>query len=315
MNRSWYVLLLIPLAGCQPAPAPVGYQGYAEAEYVRVASPLAGTLQQLNVTEGDQVKAGEPLFVLEQENEAASRRGAKNRLDQAKAQLADLGKGRRPDEIKSIEAQQQQAQAALALAQANLKRSQELVNAGFQSPATLDQARAAQEQAQAAGAEVAAQLKVARLAARPDQIEAARAAVALAQSALDQANWQTARKSVVAPADGVVQQRLYLPGEFVPAGYPVLSILPPGHIKVRFFVAESDLPRFKPGVRVKLNCDHCQADMAATVGFVSTQPEYTPPVIYNRDNRRKLVWLVEARPTLADAAKLSPGQPVDVGWP
>jgi HlyD family secretion protein len=114
---------------------------------------------------------------------------------------------------------------------------------------------------------------------------------------------------------GVVQDRLYLPGEFVAAGAPVLSILPPGNVKLRFFVPETDLAKFKPGSRVKAGCDGCGADVAATVSFVSTQPEYTPPVIYNRDNRTKLVWLVVARPAMAVAARLSPGQPVDVRLP
>ncbi len=92
----------------------------------------------------------------------------------------------------------------------------------------------------------------------------------------------------------------------------MVSILPPGNIKLRFFVSETDLPKFKPGTTVKANCDGCAGDIAAKVSFVSTQPEYTPPVIYNRENRAKLVWLVEARPAPNDAAKLSPGQPVDV---
>lgn len=307
--------LLIALAGCQSdAPTPA-YQGYAEGEYVRVASPLAGTLVQLSVAQGAAVQAGAPLFVLEQENEAAARRGAEERLAQARAQLADLEKGRRPEEIAAIQAQRRQAVAALDLAEANLLRTSKLVAEGFQSPATLDQARSARDQARATLAEVDAQLQVARLASRTDQVTAARAAVAQAQAALDQAAWQTDRKTVVAPVAGVVQDRLYLPGEFVPAGSPVVSILPPGNLKLRFFVPETDLAKVKPGAQVKVGCDGCGGDIAATVSFVSTQPEYTPPVIYNRDNRTKLVWLVEARPGPQDAARLSPGQPVDVRRP
>jgi len=307
--------LLIALAGCQAdAPAPA-YQGYAEGEYVRVASPLAGILAQLSVAQGATVPAGAPLFVLEQENEAAARRGAEERLAQARAQLADLEKGRRPEEIAAIQAQRRQAAAALELAESNLKRADALVAAGFQSAATLDQSRSSRDQARATLSEVDAQLRVARLASRTDQVAAARAAVAAAQAAVEQAAWQTARKTVAAPVAGVVQDRLYLPGEFVAAGSPVLSILPPGNVKLRFFVPETDLARFKPGSQVKVGCDGCGADIAATVSFVSTQPEYTPPVIYNRDNRTKLVWLVEARPAATAAARLSPGQPVDVRLP
>lgn len=316
MNRRLvFLLLVLGLAGCRPEAAPPAWQGYAEGEYVRVASPLAGTLAQLHVAQGAAVQAGAPLFVLEQDNEAAARRGAEERLAQARAQLADLEKGRRPEEIAAIEAQRRQAAAALALAESNLRRTEALVASGFQSAATLDQARSGRDQARAAQAEVAAQLEVARLAGRTDQIAAARAAMASAQAAVDQAAWQTARKTVAAPVAGVVQERLYLPGEFVPAGSPVLALLPPGNIKLRFFVPEAELARLKPGRRVSVACDGCGAAIAATVSFVSTQPEYTPPVIYNRDNRTKLVWLVEARPALQDAARLSPGQPVDVRLP
>jgi HlyD family secretion protein len=316
MNHRWCLPLLVAaLPGCSADAPPPAYQGYVEGEYVRVASPLSGTLKDLAVDQGATVPAGAPLFVLEQENEAAARRGAEERLAQAKAQLADLEKGRRPEEIAAIEAQRRQALAALKLAEADLERVGKLVASGFQSEATLDQARSARDRARAAVAEVDAQLRVARLAGRADQIKAARASVAAAQATLDQAVWQTERKTVAAPVAGVVQDRLYLPGEFVPAGTPVLSILPPGNIKLRFFVPETDLPRFKPGSQVKAGCDGCGADIAATVSFVSTQPEYTPPVIYNRDNRTKLVWLVEARPALQDAARLSPGQPVDVRLP
>lgn len=314
MHRLVYMLLL-SLLGCHAEVPPPAWQGYAEGEYVRVASPLAGTLVQLNVAQGAAVKAGEPLFALEQENEAAARRGAEERLAQARAQLADLEKGRRPEEIAAIEAQRRQAAAALALAEANLRRTEALVASGFQSAASLDQTRSARDQARAALAEVEAQVKVARLAGRADQVAAARAAVAQAQSAVDQAAWQTAKKTVPAPVAGMVQERLYLPGEFVPAGSPVLSILPAGNIKLRFYVPETALARFKPGTRVSVACDGCGAAIAATVSFVSTQPEYTPPVIYNRDNRTKLVWLVEARPAPQDAARLSPGQPVDVRLP
>lgn len=315
MRTRLPVSFVVFLAACGQAGPQAAYQGYAEGEYVRVASPLAGTLVRLDVAQGMAVAAGAPLFVLEQESEAAARRGAEEGLAQAKAQLADLEKGRRPEEIAAIEARRRQGAAGLELAEAELRRVEALVASGFQSAATLDQARSARDQARAALAGIDAELKVARLAGRADQLDAARAAVAQARAALDQADWRTARKTVPAPVAGVVQDRLYLPGEFVPAGGPVVSILPPGNIKLRFFVPEADLAKFRLGERVEADCDGCGEAIPATVSFVSTRPEYTPPVLYNRDNRAKLVWLVEARPAPSDAARLSPGQPVDVRRP
>jgi HlyD family secretion protein len=231
---------------------------------------------------------------------------------QADARLANLEKGRRPDEIAAIQAQQARARAALDLSRTNLARQEELVAAGFISHAVLDTARAAVAQDTAQLAELAAQIKVARLAARPDEVAAARAEARAARAALAQAQWRLDQKAVAAPVAGAVQDRLYLPGEFVPAGNPVVVLLPPGNIKLRFFVGETELARVKPGLAVRAQCDGCGAEIPATIRFVSTQAEYTPPVIYSRENRAKLVYLVEAGVTAKEATRLHVGQPIEV---
>ncbi|HEX7971800.1 MAG TPA: HlyD family secretion protein, partial [Thiobacillus sp.] len=123
------------------------------------------------------------------------------------------------------------------------------------------------------------------------------------------------RSAVAAPVAGQVQDRLYLPGEFVPAGNPVVALLPPDNLKLRFFVGEPELARVKPGQAVRAHCDGCGADIPATVRFVSTEAEYTPPVIYSRENRAKLVYLVEAGVAAKDAARLHVGQPIEVRLP
>ena len=122
--------LLLALAACSDQ-GTRGYQGYAEGEYVRVAAPFAGTLQNLAVARGAQVKAGEALFALEQENETAARREAQERLNNAEAQLANLQKGRRPSEVEAVRAQLAQAEEALKLSAAQLKRQEELVVKNF----------------------------------------------------------------------------------------------------------------------------------------------------------------------------------------
>jgi HlyD family secretion protein len=307
-------ILAILLAACREE-APRFWQGYAEGEYVRISAPVAGTLLRADPQRGDRVELAAPMFILEQVNEAAGRREAAQRLDQARARLANLEKGRRPDEIAAIQAQERQARAALALSGANLKRAEQLLASGFQSPASLDEARSAHDRDQARLAEFEAQLKVARLTARPDEIDAAHAEVAAADAALAQADWRLTQKAVRAPVAGTVQDRLYLPGEFVPAGYPVYSILPPENIKLRFFVPQAQLAALRPGMALTATCDGCGGTIGARLSFIAPQPEYTPPVIYNRDNRAKLVYLVEARPNAQDALRLHPGQPVDVRQP
>jgi HlyD family secretion protein len=314
----WIVIAMmsvLSLAACCKETITPSWQGYVEGEYVRVASPEAGTLQALKVARGQTVAQGAPLFVLENESEAALQREATQRVLQADARLANLEKGKRPDEIAAIDAQQARARAALELARANLARQEKLVASGFVSQAVLDEARAAVDQAAAQLAELVAQRRVARLAARSDEIAAARAEAQAARAALAQAQWRLDQKAVAAPVAGAVQDRLYLPGEFVPAGSPVVVLLPPDNLKLRFFVGETELAQIKPGQSVRASCDGCGAEIPATVRFISTQAEYTPPVIYSRENRAKLVYLVEAGVATKDAARLHVGQPIEVRLP
>jgi HlyD family secretion protein len=289
-----------------------GFQGYAEGEYVRVAASFAGRLERLHVRRGDQIAAGAPLFALESENEAAGRREAEQRLRAAEAQLANLQKGRRPTELAAIQAQLQQAQAALKLSQAQLRRSEQLVSQGFISRERLDEARTAHERDRAAVAQLNADLATARLAARQDEIRAAQAAVEAAQAALAQAEWRLEQKSVQAPVSGLVADTLFVKGEWVPAGAPVATLLPPENVKARFFVPETELGALRVGQVLTVTCDGCAAPISARVTYISPRAEFTPPVIYSRENRAKLVFLIEARPAPEDAVRLHPGQPLDI---
>ena len=299
------------LAACGDRTPPY-YQGYAEAEYVRVALPFAGSLERLHVQRGAQVKAGDPLFALERENEAAARREAEERLHNAEAQLANLQKSRRPSEIEAVRAQLAQAEAALKLSQAQLKRSEQLVAQNFISKDRLDEARSAQERDRARVAQLTADLATSRLAAREDEIKAARAAVATARATLEQADWKLGQKSATASVAGLVADTLYVKGEWVPAGSPVVSLLPPQNVRVRFFVPEPALGTLRVGQNVSVGCDGCAAPVAARITFIAPQAEFTPPVIYSKEHRAKLVFLIEARPPPEDAVKLHPGQPVEV---
>jgi HlyD family secretion protein len=140
--------------------------------------------------------------------------------------------------------------------------------------------------------------------------DAAQAVLRDAQARYNSAQTRLARRSVVSPVDGTVQEVYYRPGEMVPADRPVLALLPPGNIKVRFFVPEAALPHFAYGDTVKIACDGCAKDLVAHVSFIAKQSEYTPPVIYSREERARLVFLIEALPERPGALRV--GQPVDV---
>ena len=222
------------LAACQQSTNGV-LPGYAEGEYVRIAAPSAGSLALLNVKRGDRIEVGAALFALEQDNEKAAREESLARVKRAEAQLDNQRKGRRPDELDAIRAQLAQAEAGSRLSTAEFVRQQQLVAQKFISPARLDELRSARERDQAKVAELRAQLRVAQLAGRSDEIAAAEADIKAAREQLAQADWKLAQKSQRAPRAALVADTLYTQGEWVPAGMPVVSLLPRENIKIKFF--------------------------------------------------------------------------------
>ena len=302
---------LAAICGCAP-PASSTLPGVVEAELVHVAAPTAGRLVELSVMRGASVAAGATLFRIESPEDIALLTEAEARVAQQAAQQADLGKGKRPDEVAVTAAQLAQARTALAETEAQLRRERELAQQGFVSGTRLDTLTAQRDEAAAKVRELDAQRRVAQLAGRDDARRAAGAAVQVSEAQARQLRLRLSDKTVRAPLDAVVDDTLYRAGEWVAAGAPVVKLLPPAALKVRFFVAEAVLPRLKAGDVVTVRCDGCAAAVPAHIRFISSTAEFTPPVIYSREQRARLVYLVEAWPSAADAAKLRPGQPVDV---
>jgi HlyD family secretion protein len=302
-------MVAVLLAGCGKE-TNNGWQGYIEGEYVMLASPYAGQLQKLYVRRGDQAQAGKPLFALEQEAERAARVEAEQRVKMAEARLENLRASRRAPEIDALRAELKQAHVARELSANNFTREQELVRSGATSRARYDDARSALERDTARVAEAQAQLKNAQMPlGRELERKAAEGEVEAARASLAQAAWRLEQKSVAAPAAGLVHETYFVEGEWVPAGRPVAALLPPGNVKARFYVPEASLSAISIGKEIEIRCDGCPAPLPAKVSFISNQAEYTPPVLYSKESRAKLVFLVEAR---LDAANLRPGQPVDV---
>jgi HlyD family secretion protein len=143
--------------------------------------------------------------------------------------------------------------------------------------------------------------------------DAAQAALRQAEAQVNTAQTRLARRSVASPVTGSVEQVYFRPGEVVTASKPIVALLPPGNIKIRFFVPETVLARISYGQEVRVHCDGCAADFAAKVSFIAKSAEFTPPVIYSQEERAKLVYLIEALPE--NPANLRVGQPVDVRLP
>jgi HlyD family secretion protein len=235
--------LAAALAGCNETKNP-GYQGWVEADMIFVSPDEPGRVIKLNVREGDQVKAGAPLYSVDDD-----------------LQKADLN----------------QNNATLANAQQTYDRAAALSKTGSGTQANLDSAVSA---------------------------------LRVAEARVNTSQTRLTRRSAFAPVSGSIQQIYFREGEMVPAQRPVLSIMPPGNMKVRFFVGEPDLPKLALGDDVRVSCDNCAGDLTAKIYFIATQAEYTPPVIYSLEERNKLVFLIQARPNKPDS--LHVGQPVSV---
>ena len=307
--------LMLPsalLLGACSDKSPPGYQGYVEGEFVNVASPIAGRLDQLSVKRGDEVAPNARLYALEAVSEAAAQRQAQEQVRAAEAQLADLKFGKRPPEQDVTRAQLAQAQADEQKSATQLARDETQFKIGGIARAQLDDSRSTHAAHVARVAQVRSELTVTQLPSRAEQVKAQAAQVAAARAALEQATWKLDQKSVLATLTGRVFDTLYREGEWVAAGSPVVRMLPPQNVKVRFFVPETVVGSLRPGRAIAIQCDGCGADIPATLSYVSTEAEFTPPVIYSNETRSKLVFMIEARPAVENAARLHPGQPVSV---
>jgi HlyD family secretion protein len=321
---AWLMGLLafIPGLGHQ---APPSWNGYVEADYSYAAAPTGGTIEAIRVSEGDRVEAGDVLFTLDasmqqaQHEAAVARANAANaQVSAAEATLANLKTGARPEELQVTQASLTQAEANLALAQQTFNRTQDLFAKGNVPKSQLDQAQASLDAANASVVQLKAQLAVAQLPARDDQIAAAEATLAAAKSnaaaaTADATNAKAALayRTIVAPEAGRVERLYYSSGEVAGAGAPVISIAGSAALKIRFYVNETDRPGFHLGDVVRVSCDGCGEGLTATVDHFASDPQFTPPIIYSRDERHRLVFLTEA--TMTEQNGVLPGQPVSIG--
>lgn len=308
---GWLFLGGIGLSACQQE-ADSSLPGYVEGDYVRIATPVAGYLRELQVTEGQAITVDQPLFRLESNESISNQQAAAAALQKAQAQVADLNKGKRSEEISALQAQLSAAQAAWRLSEQELSRQQRLRQQGFSNQSALDQAASTRLQAQGKVRDLNAQLALAAQAARVDVRQAAQADVTAATAQLTHADWLVTQTAPHSPVTGRVEETLYRVGEWIPAGSPVVTLLAPEAVKIRFYIPEAALATIKPGQSINVSCDSCQQPIPARISFIANSAEYTPPVIYSKENRSKLVFMVEAKPLDTKTFLLHPGQPVAV---
>ena len=315
MSTSKLLLLaLLPsfFTACNK-PAEPYYLGYVEGEYIYLATPISGYLKSLNVTRGSHADARTTAFTIDDDLEVQSLDEMKARENSAKERLQNLSESRRPQEIATAEAQLQSAEAALRLSQSQLTSQQALAEKGYVSELGLDAARTAKAHDAALVEAARQQVEMYRKAlGRQAELGGAKADVLAAQAQVAQKRWQRDNKKVLIPTTGEITETYYQKGEWVPAGQPVVSLLPDDRRRIRFFVPETVLASIRNGQTVEASCDGCSAPVVGTISFISAQAEYTPPVIYSQGSREKLVYRVEAEPISKDGSHLRPGLPLEV---
>jgi HlyD family secretion protein len=306
------IVAAVLLAACD-RPSSTGLLGYVEADYIYAAPVSGGRIAEIAVKRGDTVSAGTRLFSLDATDETARRDEAAAALEEASAKRADLMTGQRPEELAVIQAQLDAAKASMALSVPRAERRRTMVKSNIVGTEQVDEAESALLADRGHIAEYTARLAAAKLPARVDQIAAAEHAVSEAEAALASAQWALDQRQVAAAAAGRIEDVYFRQGEQVNAGTPVLQLLPPSNVKLRLYVPEPQLGGYRMGEKLAIACDGCAPGLTATISFIATTAEFTPPVIYSRESRGKLVYLIEARPD--DASRVwHPGQPIEA-WP
>ena len=303
-------LVSLGLTACGRGDGGERFSGYVEAEYVYVGAPDSGWIVKATVREGSEVKVGDLLFELDPDRQLAEVAEAEQRVHETEALSEDLATGARLDEIAALEARLNEAEAGLRLAESERTRWTKLVKRGVAPKARADRVIADHHSAEARVRTARANIRVARLAGRRAARAAATARREAAASALAQAKWRLGERSIEAKVGGRVEEVFHRAGEYVRAGSAVLALLPEHAIKVRFFVPQSALSRVSVGGPVEVFIDGRDEPIQGKITHVAREAEFTPPVIFSAESRKKLVFLVEAH--LSDPREARPGQPVDV---
>ena len=300
-RRLLVTLVCVLLAACEQPPND-HWLGYIEGELALIAPPQAGWITSLNVARGAHVKPGDALFTLDATRELAARDNANAQIAASK-ELASQATA----QIAQAQAQQAQVDADITKNQKELQRQQELVRIGGSPRRDLEAAQAAYDSARAQKNQAAALQSQATAARRQAEAQARQG-----EANLNTAEFNLSERTVNALVAGEVQDIYFRQGEYATAGSPVVALLPPANVFARFFVPEAQVAKLALGTQVHISCDGCAPNIVGTVTFVSSQAEFTPPVIYSVGNRERLVFKVEAR--VSDGLPIRPGVPIEV-WP
>lgn len=287
--------------------------GTVEATEASLGFQAAGRIERIHVNEGDRVKAGDTLAVLDRTELEARHAQAWAQLSAAEAALSELERGARSEELVQAREADSTAAARLADAQRDLVRAEQLFRGGAASQEAFDKARFAADVARSQRAQAAQQLRLVQAGPRAERIAAQRALVQSAQAQLRQVGAQLANAVVVAPFGGVVTVRQRQPGEIVAPGAPVVTVANFDDRWVRIYIAENRLGAVTIGEPATITTDtYRDRSYAGAVSFIASEAEFTPRNVQTTEERVKLVYAVKVRITGDSALALKPGMPADV---
>lgn len=289
------------------------FQGFFEAENIYISVPYSGILNLLAVQAGESVKKGQLLFQLDKNPEQLVVNEYKETLNQAMHTLKDLENPSRQPEMEAIQAQIEQVKAEKALALVRLERQQKLFAKGVVNQDTVDAAMARYKEQVQLESQYSANLKLAQMGGREEQIAAQKASIESIKAKYEQALWQLAQKESRSPSAGIIFDTYYTEGELVAAQQPILSLLTPENVHIEFFLSTEYLSNLKIGQAITFKIEGVSEKSKATIYYVSPEAEYMPPLIYSRDNNSKLVFRIKA--SVPDFNQYKPGQPVTVYLP
>ena len=304
------LLLAVGLSGCDNISRPT-YQGYVEGDFVYISSETSGRLVTLLVKRGEQVTEGQKLALLDYDSQLRQLAIEDGNLKSEQAKLNDLNKGQRREELDVVQARIAQAKQEAKIAASKLARYKKIKPQGYISDFEFQQAEAESRQKHEHVNELLSQLESNKLPSRPDQLLAQQARVNAAREALSQRQIELDKRTLASASSAVVYDTIAHEGEIITPGQPVVSLLPRDAIKIRFFIPNSQLHKIAPGKKIRIWLDGINTPVAAHVNFISPKAEYTPPVIYSKEQRERMVFMIEAVPD-AYTEVLKPGQPVEV---
>jgi HlyD family secretion protein len=324
MNRRRILILAFVVAASLAAlgyfglrarrhPTGLAASGTVEATQAELGFPAGGRITEVLVREGDAIKAGQPLAQLDTLETAARLAQARAQAAVARAQLRELLRGSRPEEIDQAKAALEAAEHSLADAETELARTKRLAANNVVSRQALDRAQVAYDLAVATRTQAKAQLELAQQGPRQERIEAQRAQVATAEAQVRSLDVTFANLTLRSAFDGIVTVRHHEPGETVAAGAPVLTVTNPDDRWVRIYLPENRLGAIRLGMPATIRADtYPGKSYGGRVMFIATEAEFTPRNVQTTEERVKLVYAVKVRISGDPGYELKPGTPADV---